>query len=60
MKGQIVTTKDSKQWRVLSRSGDTLRVIEYRENDDEYFPEIKTINLKDIEATTKTRRRPRS
>ena len=48
MKGEIVTTKDDKQWRVLSRSGDTLRVIEYRENDNKYFPEIKTINLKDI------------
>jgi hypothetical protein len=48
--GDIVTTKDGKQWRVLEIEGkDLFRGVEYRENDHVYFPSIKMLLIKNIE-----------
>lgn len=47
-KGDLVTA-NNKQWRILEVSKDLFRGVEYRENDNTYMPEIKTMNLKEIE-----------
>jgi len=47
-KGDLVTA-NNKQWRILEVETDMFRGVEYRENDNTYMPEIKTMNLKEIE-----------
>ena len=47
VKGDIVTAREM-QWRILEISTNLFRGIEYRENDNTYMPQIKTINLNEI------------
>jgi len=50
-KGDIVTTNDGKQYRILNKYNDDLnkiQAIEYSKNNFQIYPRIKLINLKDI------------
>jgi hypothetical protein len=49
-KGDIITTTDGKQYRVLSvDSNKTLQGLEYSPGDKNTYPRIKLILIKDIQ-----------